>query len=544
MNSILIRNCSCLDPLHGTQFESKDLLIKDGFFRPKVDGNSENTREIDANGRVVVPGGILPSFKLPAGLTFESSLDLAASARALVETGFTTVVIDGITPFTALDAHQRIQRLPVVNKVPIIDFANFQFFTGFLKNGVSNYAAAVAASILRKMKGHGISAIGPGSTLEWSKSTEPGTRTMSAPIPFLGMNIEKLVIELVGIHDHGFFKPGMLLETGIEGFPASRAQLDGLLARITGAIKSGGNEPLVAIKQLARYALDPDYKGGEIAENVPVAEAAMAAADNIAGLVDLPSMDFTRTTYIDNAASPLHDSKGILSRGIIEGELFVITYSISEKEKLDLAARFWLAGMKFALDMPAPLKERVAFSLMPQLINSNSSIAGNMGCLLSERYRLSKRMVFPDASSKSRAAELLKGKEMTFPELVNFTRAVPAKIFGLDKLLGGFGDGQIGDVIILNARPGDLDRLRDEPDHLHDLLTNPFAVIKGGMVALENGHFNPVIRGYTMLHEVQGDSTIADSIEQNLDKQFLKYYSTHLDGKIVPASLVEPAITD
>jgi formylmethanofuran dehydrogenase subunit A len=540
----LIRNGSCLDPLHNVQFETKDLLIKEGTFCPLGDKKAEDAKVIDVGGRIVVPGGILPSFRIPLPAMQGLALDPVASARALVATGFTTIVVDGITPFTALDAHQQLQRVPIVNKVPIIDVANFQFLTAFLKNGVTNYAAAAAGSLLAKFKGHGISCICPGSTLAWSSSHAAGTRSISQPVPFLSMSIEKIIAELAAIHGQGSFKPGILVETGIEGMPGSRGQLDGLLAKITGAGKVGGTTPLVAMKQLARNALDPDYKAGDISGNVKAALAALKDASSIAGLVDIPSLEFATTRFVDNAASPLHDSRHLLARGIVEGELLVIAYTIKERPQQDLATRSWISGMKLALDMPAVLKERVAFSLMPQLISGPENITSAMACLLSERYRLSQKVRFHDASTQSLAGDLLKGKMLTLTELIGITRSAPARIFGLEKVLGGLGDGQLGDAIVLNARPGELDRLRDEPGQLHDLLCSPHAVIKGGRVALKNGQMDVQIRGHTILHETPVDPSIAESIEQNIDKQFLKYYSTHLDAKIVPASLVEPAIKD
>ncbi|MBN2153884.1 MAG: hypothetical protein JW839_20675 [Candidatus Lokiarchaeota archaeon] len=542
--SVRLRNCCCLDPLHGVEFETKDLLIKEGLFRPAAGGDGEDAKEIDASGRIVVPGGILPSFKVLLGAAGGLTLDPVASARALLQTGFTTVIVDGITPFTALDAHLQMQRFPVVNKVPIIDLANFQFFTGFLNNGVHNYAAAVAAAVLGKFKGHGISSIGPGSALNWSDAGSARAQKLRDPIPFLNMSIEKVIAELPAIHGHGSFKTGILIETGIEGSPGSREQLDGLYGKIGGAGTPGGASPLVAMKQLSRSALDPAFKGGDISENVASTVAALSSAGSIAGVMDFPSMQFSSTTFVDNASSPLHDPGHMVARGIVEGELLVVAYSISEKDKKELAVRYWLSGMELALSMPAQLKERVAFSLMPQLVDGPENITSALGCLLSERYRLSARMGFHDEATRAGAAERLEGKMLTLPELVAFTRAAPARMFGLDKILGGLGDGQLGDAIILDARPGDIERLRDEPGELHTLLSRPHAVIKGGNVALKNGEIERQIRGSTILHETRADPSISESIEQNLDKQFLKYYSTHIDGKIVPASLAEPAIID
>ncbi len=542
--SILIRNGSCLDPLNNVRFETKDLLIKDGKFCPLGDGKAKDTSEIDAGGRVIVPGGILPSFKIPLAAMYGLSSDPVAIARALIGTGFTTIVVDGIAPFTALGAHQQLQRIPIVNKVPTIDVANFQFLTSFLKNGVTNYAVAVADSLLAKFKGHGISCICPGSTLAWSSSHAAAARSLREPVPFLGMSIEKVIAELVAMQGQGSIKSGILMETGIEGTAGSREQLDGLLAKITEAGKVVGTTPLVAMKQLARNALDPDFKAGDISENVSAVITAMKDASSVAGLADIPSLEFATTRYLDNVTSPLHDSRHLLARGIVEGELLIVAYSIKEKSQQILATRYWISGMKLVLDIAPALKERVAFSLMPQLISGPEGITNTMACLLSERYRLSQKVKFPDDSTRSLAGDLLKGKMLSFPDVIAITRAAPARIFGLEKVIGGLGDGQLGDAIILNARPGDLDRLRDEPDQLHDMLSNPRAVIKGGRVALKDGQMDVQIRGHTILHEAPVDPSISESIEQNIDKQFLKYYSTHLDTKIVPASLVEPAIKD
>jgi formylmethanofuran dehydrogenase subunit A len=509
-------NGSCLDPLHGIQFESKDLIIEAGKFCSPGDGRGMQ--------------GV--------------SLDPVASARALVQTGFTTIAVDGISPFTALDVHQQLQRLPIVNKITVLDVANFQLLTGFLKSGAVNYAAAVACSLLARFKGYGLSCIGPGSTLTWSGAHPVKSRSIREPLPFLNTSIEKILTDLSTIHDQATFKPGIILQTGIEGMPGSREQLDNLLAKISGERKPGETAPRVAIKHLARFALDPRHKGGDIAENVAATVVAMEGAGSVAGLLDIPVPSFSDTTFIDEAASPLHDARHMPVRGIVEGELFVTAYQIREKEQQDLATRFWLAGMKLALDMPAALTGRVAFSLMPQLISGPANLASSMACLLSERYRLSRKQRFIDATAQSLAGELLEGKALSLQDLIRFTRVAPAVIFGLEKVLGGLGDGQLGDAIILNARHGDLDRLRDEPDELHNLLCNPHAVIKSGRVVFKNDKMDAQSRGLTILHEARVDASIADSIEQNIDKQFVKYYSTHIDAKTVPASFIEPSIND
>lgn len=532
--------------MHGTAFEVKDLLVIDGRFHLDPLGNGADVETLDAGGRIVIPGGILPSFTVPIPTMRAIPFDPVASARALLQAGFTTIIVDGLSPFTALDVHQQLQRMPLVTKIPIIDVANFQLLLGFLKNGVGNHAAAVLGSLIARFKGFGISCIGPGSTLAWSSSQQDVPRSIHDPLPFLNIDIGKIMLELAASHDRGSFKSSIFMQTGIEGIPGSRQQLDGLVASLHGRLEARGTATgtgvAIALKQLSRLALDPGYNEGDIAANVSTVLKAMVDAPSVGGLLDLPSLAFSSTTFVDFAASPLRDARHLLARGIVEGELAVTAYRIGEKSLQDLATRFWLAGMKLALELPDGLEDRVAFSLMPGLIIDPTGLVDSMACLLSEAYRCSHRMPFHDEGARAMARDVLGVKTLTLPGLVHMTRVVPARILGLEGLVGGLGAGQLGDAIVLNAREGDLDALRDKPDALRAMLDTPHAVIKGGTIIIKDGKMLANERGFTILHEVPVDPSISASIEQGIDKQFLKYYSTNIDAKAVPASLVEPMI--
>ena len=70
----------------------------------------------------------------------------------------------------------------------------------------------------------------------------------------------------------------------------------------------------------------------------------------------------------------------------------------------------------------------------------------------------------------------------------------------------------------------------------------PFALVKQGVVIFKNGTFIKNVRGFTFLNEMPKNESIYSTIVGNMEKTFLKFYSTHLDTKIVQEDLINPCI--
>jgi len=220
MNSIMLRNCTCLDPQHGIAYEPRDLAIMNGLFKTidMLDGSID--QELDVEGKITIPGGIFPSFEVPVPGSWHVKTRPSATVKALLSCGFTTLIADGISPFITLDAHRYFQHLPCMNKVPFIDVGNFQFMTSFLKNGVTNYAMTLENILLQEFKGYGISCMNPGTTLRWH-GEQSDSKSIFEPLPFLGMSVEKVISEQVASHVLQNKGPALIVETGIEGMPGS-----------------------------------------------------------------------------------------------------------------------------------------------------------------------------------------------------------------------------------------------------------------------------------------------------------------------------------
>ena len=544
MNSIVIRNCNCLDPQHGIVYEPRDLFVVNGFFKSSNAISGSIDQELDAANRIVFPGGIFPSLRTPAPTTGYVKSQPRDFAKILIKNGFTTVIVDGISPFVSLDVHRYLQHLPGLNKVPFIEAGNFQLLTGFLKNGVANYAVALENELLDQFKGYGISCMNPGTAVRWRNDMLP-PQSIFEPLPFLAMSCEKIISELVAAHSQGIIKAALIVETGIEGLSGSTDDFITFLAAAWNRLPEERKDhvaPTLAFKQLSRASCDPDLTPSEIEETVQKLQVAIQEHPGIAGFLDIPIITSEDAMFIDNSNSILQDPDNIIARGIIEGEMFQSIYRVASDQKREILGKYWLAGTKYLLDLPAELHDTIAFSVMPHVIRECQDIATIVGSLLSEASR---NAVMARANGKylpDISRDLIGDKVISLPDFMHFSRVVPARILGLEKYIGGLADDQVGDVIILNAEESDLDSIMNDPSRLQDMLSDPFAVIKGGDLIYKNHEFNCQDKGFTFLQGLQEQSSITGSIKENLDKQFLKYYSTHENSKVVPESMIEPVL--
>ncbi|HME54248.1 MAG TPA: hypothetical protein VKM55_18635 [Candidatus Lokiarchaeia archaeon] len=544
MNSIIIRNCNCLDPQHAVVYETRDLIIENGIFKASDEEESSIDQEIDAANKIVVAGGIFPSFGVPVLTTGLMKSWPSAAARVLTRCGFTTVIADGVSPFVALDVHRYLQHLPGVNKVTFIDVGNYQFMAGFLKNGVANYAAALEKILLDQFKGYSISCMNPGSTVHWRNEIVT-SNNLFEPLPFLGISGEKIISELVAAHALGIKTPALIVETGIEGLPGSTEDFIPFLATVWSRVPEDcrdNTNPAIAFKQISRASCDPDQASGEIGGTVQRLQSSIQEHPGLAGFLDIPPITSDDVKLIDGSNSWLLKTEDIIARGMIEGEMFQSLYHVANDQKKEILGKYWLAGMRYLLDLPAELHDTIAFSVMPGIITDPRDIVDIMGSLLSVAHRNFTMSKITGNILTDSALELLGDKVISFPAFVHFSRVVPARMLRLERYIGGLEYGQVGDAIIMDAEVGDLDAIMNDPSWLQDMLSNPFAVIKGGNLIFKNHEFNYQDKGYTFLQEMQGQSSIMGSIKENLDKQFLKYYSTHENSKVVLESMIEPVL--
>ncbi|MHA1369896.1 MAG: hypothetical protein ACTSWN_17265 [Promethearchaeota archaeon] len=538
-----VKDACILDPMNDIQFESKDIYIVDGIINTAGEIDSSNLIEIDARSRITVAGGIIPSFRPPvfhASMLQESTpLDLS---KDFLMAGISTVAAEGLTPFTALNFYDYMNRMIHVHRIPILDVGNYFLILNFLKNGITNYATETLSVLFEKFKGFGISMLFPGATGRW-KEDASSTWDLTTNLPFIDINMEKLIVELYKTVLKSKLQAGFIVETGIEGDTDFKENFSRILKEAfkqSGDIEVGMNQGII-LKQFSRALKGDGVEDGSIAANVLEGTRMLQENEILSVFIDLPNVGRKDVIYLDLGPSNHQDRGNVLLRGIVEGELSLNCFKTSTIEEVKRFRDLWIAGMKFLLELPANLKKRVALSLMPSIIKNADDLIDMYVNLLSAKSRREFINRLGDATLSASNNDLLGDKELSLVDLVYHTRVVPAKLLGIDGLLGGIGPGQVGNLVIYDAKPEEWDDIISDPKRLNDVLRKPHTMIQSGEIVMKNQELaisNENRLGHTFIKELPKNESIRKSIEQNINKQFLKFYSTHLNSKEVPKDFI------
>ncbi|MFX0098901.1 MAG: hypothetical protein ACFFCS_04920 [Candidatus Hodarchaeota archaeon] len=531
---LLLKNGHVLDPQNGVILEREDIVIDDGIITNLDQEIPGKIQEINLDKRIVVPGGIYSSFRAP--LYHQDAIDTIPTqdmAKMLLQSGFTTVVVEGYTPFTALDNHWFLKKMPWINKVPVVDVANFQFMLNFLKNGIMNYARETMSILLEKFGGYGISCLVPGVASRWKQETL-SAEYLHENIPFIRIPPEKLILELVKVQTKNVLKPGLFLELGIEGIPSAYHSFEDIIGKINELCEGNANSYAnsIILKQISSLSHHSSLTGlFTLLEKTPF----------ISGMVDLPAID-NDIHYINFHPSPLQDVDDLSIRGTIEGEIHHAYYAVRNQAKKELLHRYWLSGQDFIIHLPDSMKHRFAFSIMPMVLEKRICLNGPICSLLSSEFRLNHAKINGGEDLLSRARDTLHDEVLSLERFVNITRAVPAKFLGLEHYMGGLKNGQLGDAIILDFAPEDWEGIRAEPKAVVKKILDPFMIVKKGDIVYKNGEFTSPYQGITFTRTIPPNTSIHETVIGNLEKQFLKFYSTHLTSKELPEGFLGETI--
>nr|MDO8118993.1 hypothetical protein [Candidatus Sigynarchaeota archaeon] len=453
--TLCIANAIVVDPQNGVLFEPRCINIKNGVI---TDDTSREMGEsvIDAGGRIAIAGGIYPSFRVPLAGNALLHEGLSNVEKSFIQSGYTTIIGEGFTPFSALDAHLSFKKLKNLNKIPLIDVGNFQPMINYLKNGITNYATELSSILLDGFKGFGLSCLNPGVAARWNERHDKKI-PIKGNIPFLGTSAEKILRELVILVKQPLFKSSLIIE--LEGPRSDATEM------IEGIIEGAGGNARVTF------------------HGVP------GPVDTLSGctmLADLPDI-FEGSTHVGMNPFESNEHARVISEGFIEGEMFQRMYipAINALESPHYHA--WKIGMEALLNDPARASRNIAFSMAPMVISSTKSIAKAFACLTSVTARKALLHETKLDSIKGDAIEHLGDKQLQFTDLIYSTRALPARVAGLEGMLGGLAENKVGDVVILNSTEEKLYGQIQDPREAVKLFSEPFAVIKSGSVLYKTG---------------------------------------------------------
>jgi formylmethanofuran dehydrogenase subunit A len=517
------------DPANGIDGEVRDLWIADGrIIAAPTDPSTRPTRDIDARGLVVMPGGVdmhchiagpkvnvarkmRPEEKRKSEVLHRTANTHSGTMGSVPSTfatgykyagmGYTTAFDAAIPPLGARHAHEEFEDTPCIDKGFYVLMGNNHYVMQCIQKNEPQKLKAFIGWLLGATKGYAPKLVNPGGVEVWKSHQGGNVHSLEQPVDHFEVTPRQIISSVaraaaelrlphpVHIHCNNLGIPGNW-ETTLE----TMKSVDGHRAHIT-------------------HIQFHSYGGGEGDENtfnsksVPLADY-VNAHENVT--IDVGQVMFGETTSM-TGDGPL----GYYLSNIFKGKWFSSDTEmeagcgitpIKYRNKSLVHSLQWAIGLEWYLLVEDPWRVVMStdhpnggsFLAYPQIIR----------LLMDRTYRRDALKKCPvKISERSTLGDL--DREYTLGEIAIITRAGPAKILGL-KHKGHLGPGADADVTIYNPH-----------ENKETMFELPRIVIKSGRVMIENGEIRDPLIGKTLHVAPEYDH----DVESDIQEWFEKYYS-------------------
>ncbi|MCI0333979.1 MAG: formylmethanofuran dehydrogenase subunit A [Planctomycetes bacterium] len=539
------------DPANGIDGQVRDLWIEGGrIVSAPTDPATRPTRVIDANGLVVMPGGVdmhchiagpkvnvarkmRPEEKRKSQVLHKTANTHSGTMGSVPSTfatgykyagmGYTTAFDAAIPPLGARHAHEEFEDTPCIDKGFYVLMGNNHYVMRSIQQNEPQKLKAFIAWLLGATKGYAPKLVNPGGVEVWKSHQGGNVHGLDEKVDYFNVTPRQIIggvaqaaTELrlphsVHIHCNNLGMPGNW-QTTLETMKA----IDGHRAHIT-------------------HIQFHSYGGGEGDENtfnsktVPLAEY-VNAHKNVT--IDVGQVMFGETTSM-TGDGPL----GYYLSNIFKGKWFSSDTEmesgcgitpIKYRNKSLVHSLQWAIGLEWYLLVEDPWRVVMStdhpnggsFLAYPQIIR----------LLMDRTYRQDAlKKCPPKITERSTLADL--DREYTLNEIAIITRAGPAKILGLANK-GHLGPGADADVTLYTPH-----------ENKETMFETPRIVIKSGRVMIENGEIRDPFVGKTLHVAPDYDR----DVEADIQAWFEQYYSIRWrnypvddsylhDSELVPAA--------
>ncbi|HVT29612.1 MAG TPA: formylmethanofuran dehydrogenase subunit A, partial [Lacipirellulaceae bacterium] len=461
---IKIAGGTVYDPANGVDGEVRDLWITDGkIVVAPADATVRPTREIDARGLVVMPGGVdlhchiagpkvnvarkmrpeekrndvLPRTSITRSGSLGSVPSTFATGYKYAGMGYTTAFDAAVPPLGARHAHEEFEDTPCIDKGFYVLMGNNHYVMRSIQQNEPQKLKAFVAWLLGATKGYAPKLVNPGGVEAWKSRQGGNVHSIDQPIGHFGVSPRQIISSVaqaaselrlphpVHIHCNNLGIPGNW-QTTLETMKA----LEGHRAHVT-------------------HIQFHSYGGGEGDENTfnsktaPLSEY-VNAHKNVT--VDVGQVMFGETTSM-TADGPLgyylsniFKSKWFSSDTEMESGCGITP--IKYRNKSLVHSLQWAIGLEWYLLVDDPW--RVVMSTDHPNGGSFLAYPEIIRLLMDRAYRRDVlKKCPPKVVERSTLADL--DREYTLNEVAIITRAGPAKILGLANK-GHLGSGADADV--------------------------------------------------------------------------------------------------
>ncbi|HHZ03625.1 formylmethanofuran dehydrogenase subunit A [Acetomicrobium hydrogeniformans] len=546
---LVIKNGRVYDPINGVKGEIRDIYIEGGKIVGKPEHIPKDTISIDADGMIVMPGGIdmhahIAGSKVNMGRKLcpedhyehfriaERGLRSGVGSRVpttfmtayrYVEMGYTTVVEAASAPLVTRHTHEELRDMPSVDKAILITMGNNEILMDRISQGKIDEARDIVAWLLKSTGGYGVKVVNPGGVENWKWGGN--VESWDDEVRHFDISSRKLINTLVTIVDELKLPHSVHLHGINLGLPGNADTTAEIIKDIPGRLH---------LCHLQFMSYGRNKKGGLRSDAWTVAEV-LNGHPNV-------TMDVGQIVF-GNAVTMTSD--GPLEYRIqkmtghkwcnddVECETGGGIVPLEYKIKSVSSAVQWITGMELFLLTKDPWQLALTtdhpnagpFFCYPQVVR----------LLMDKDYRDHFISLLPPKAFRGSVLREL-NREYTLYEIAIITRAAPAKILGLPEK-GHLGIGADGDVAVYDPNQFGKRKCLCSFKPCRRALDFPSWVIKGGEIVVRDGAILRDIPGVVYRVNPSYDGLIVDKIRED----FERYYTLSFDNYPVQEEYLKDA---
>lgn len=543
MTELLIKNGFVIDPINGINGERMDLAVKNGKIVDKV---SKKAQVIDANGQIVMPGGVDIHTHVAGGevntgriirpedhvkdTVRKTPLTRSGTGYSIPTTfvtgyrysqmGYTTVMNPSMAPIYAKHAHEELNDIPLLDKATFPLLGDWWFVLENLSKGNIEECARHVAWMMHSTRGYAIKIVNPGGLESWGFGHN--VHSIDDQVPNFCITPREIIRGLVKVNKMLNLPHTIHLHTNNLGTPGNYTTTLDTMRALEDLSTDGKPIAHITHIQFSSFAGDSwsHFKSAaEEISNYINAHSHMTC--------DIGQIIFTDTTTM-TADGPFEFTLYQLSghkwvNSDVETETSGGIIPMSYKKNSSVNATQWSIGLELSLLIKDPWKVFMTtdhpnagpFFKYPRILAWLTSKKARMATLGHCSKKAQKKSLLPSID-----------RELTLYELAIMTRAGTAKALGL-KNKGHLGVGADADIAIYNINPETQDIAVDYK-RARKAFGHASYTIKDGQVVVKDGEIVGTASGRTIWLDVQTKEPCV--IDDEMKRKFKQYWTMEYDN--------------
>ncbi|AEH06844.1 tungsten-dependent formylmethanofuran dehydrogenase subunit FwdA [Methanothermococcus okinawensis] len=542
----IIKNGIVYDPLNGVDGEKMDICVKDGKIVESVSGNAV---EIDANGCVVMPGGIDSHTHVAGpkvntgrvmrpedskkdiynkkGLRSGSGFSVPSTFKTgyeYSEMGYTTVVEAAVPPLLARHTHEEIIDTPQLDMAAMPVMGNNWMIMEYLKEENYEMCAAYVAWLLRATRGYAIKIVNPGGTEAWGWGKN--VHGIDDPVPYFGITGREIVRglakvnEMLGLPHSIHVHPNDLGHPG--NWETTIATMD-CVKDIEAKPKYGERDTVYYNTHVQFHSYGGTSWKDFVSKGIEIAEYINKSSHVIVDVGQI-TLDETTTMTADGPMEyDLHMTNGLKWANCdVELETGSGVVPFIYKPKGPVYSVQWGIGLEIFLNTDT---NKIILTTDNPNAGPFTRYSRIIAWLMSKEYRDDWLNNKVHAWAKQRTSVADSDKEYSMYEIAKVTRANQAKVLGLSEEKGHLGVGADADIAIYEINPEEKDGKVIEKAFRYAKY-----VLKGGELVVKTGNVVKELPSNTIYVNAKVDDALEEELMKDLRAKFKKYYSVNIDN--------------